>query len=130
MTGTTPATEASKRSCTLCSRAVAHSSSPCWESSCLFAVTTWRPDRMRLQDVVARRLDAADELDDQVRALEDLLEVAARAGEHARELGAQAGDRLDLVGARRQQLGEGRADRAVAEQPDVRSLTSRLSRSS
>ena len=46
ITGTTPATAASKRSCTLCSRASAHSSSPCWESSCLFAVTTCLPARI------------------------------------------------------------------------------------
>src|SRR4051812_17790448 len=46
MTGTTPATAASKRSCTLFSRAHAHSSSPWRESSCLLAVTTWRPARI------------------------------------------------------------------------------------
>src|SRR5829696_5917497 len=46
MTGTTPATAASKRSCTSRSRASAHSSSPWWASSCLLAVTTWRPARM------------------------------------------------------------------------------------
>src|SRR3954447_20334354 len=46
MTGTTPATAPSKRSCTPCSRAHAHSSSPCWESSCLLADTTWRPPRI------------------------------------------------------------------------------------
>src|SRR3712207_1629297 len=45
MTGTTPATAPSKRSCTPCSRAVAHSSSPCWESSCLLAETTCLPAR-------------------------------------------------------------------------------------
>ena len=46
MTGTTPATAASKRSCTPCSRAHAHSSSPCWQSSCLLAVTTCLPARI------------------------------------------------------------------------------------
>ncbi len=46
MTGTTPATAPSKRSCTSCERAASHSSSPCCESSCLLAVTTWRPARM------------------------------------------------------------------------------------
>ena len=54
MTGTTPATAASKRSWTPCSRAHDHSSSPCWLSSCLLAVTTWRPARHRAQHVVAR----------------------------------------------------------------------------
>src|SRR3954447_11017392 len=46
MTGTTPATAASKRSWTPWSRAAAHSSSPCWESSCLLAVTTCLPAPM------------------------------------------------------------------------------------
>ena len=45
ITGTTPATAASKRSWTPFSRAVSNSSSPCWATSCLFAVTTWRPAR-------------------------------------------------------------------------------------
>jgi len=45
-TGTAPATAASKRRCTPCSRAVSNSSSPCWESSCLFAVTTSLPARI------------------------------------------------------------------------------------
>ena len=43
MTGTTPATAPSKRSWTPFSRAHAHSSSPCWESSCLLAETTCLP---------------------------------------------------------------------------------------
>ena len=45
MIGTTPATAASKRSCTPASRAAANSSSPCWASSCLLAVTTGCPAR-------------------------------------------------------------------------------------
>src|SRR6202035_835554 len=45
-TGTTPATAASKRSRTSCSRAVSNSSSPYWESSCLLALTTSLPARM------------------------------------------------------------------------------------
>src|SRR6188472_598467 len=40
--GITPATAASKRSCTPASRAASKSSSPCWASSCLLAVTTGR----------------------------------------------------------------------------------------
>src|SRR5919201_3070849 len=43
ITGTTPPTAASKRSCTFAARAASYSSSPCWESTCLLAVTTWRP---------------------------------------------------------------------------------------
>src|SRR5438067_5087897 len=42
-TGTAPATAASKRSLTSCFRAVSKSSSPCWESSCLLALTTSLP---------------------------------------------------------------------------------------
>src|SRR5271163_111364 len=47
-TGTAPATAASKRSLTPCSRAVSNSSSPYWESSCLFALTTSLPARIAL----------------------------------------------------------------------------------
>src|SRR5215207_3705316 len=42
--GTTPATAPSKRSCTPPRRAASKTSSPCCESSCLLAVTTWRPE--------------------------------------------------------------------------------------
>src|SRR6516164_7221663 len=42
-TGTAPATAASNRSLTSCSRAVSNSSSPCCESSCLLALTTSFP---------------------------------------------------------------------------------------
>src|SRR6201996_7408885 len=45
-TGITAATAASKRSWTPLSRAIWKSSSPCWASSCLFAVTTGRPARI------------------------------------------------------------------------------------
>ena len=43
ITGTTPATAASKRSCTPAPRAASKSSSPNCAISCLLAVTTWRP---------------------------------------------------------------------------------------
>ena len=43
ITGTTPATAASKRSWTPALRAASNSSSPCCATSCLLAVTTWRP---------------------------------------------------------------------------------------
>src|SRR3954466_4366793 len=127
MTGTTPATAASKRSCTPFSRAHDHSSSPWRLSSCLFAVTTWRaaalapppPRRHRAQHVVARRVEAAHDLDDEVRALEDVGEVAAAAGQDAADLGAQPGERGDLVGTVFEQPGERAADRAVAEQADA-----------
>ncbi len=78
--GITPATAASKRSCTPASRATSKSSSPCWASSCLLAVTTGRLARSAVEHVVARRVGAADQLDDQVGALEDLAEVAVARG--------------------------------------------------
>ena len=82
-----------------------HSSSPCWESSCLLAVTTCLPAPHRPQHVVARRLDAADQLDDQVATLARMSSKSpARAGQHAADLRAQAGDRLDRVGALGEQL--------------------------
>ena len=46
MTGTTPATAPSKRSCTPCSRAQSHSSSPWEASSILLAETTCLPARI------------------------------------------------------------------------------------
>jgi hypothetical protein len=77
------------------------------------------PGAHRAQDVVARRLDAADHLDDEVGALDDLLEGPARAREDARQLGPQPGGQLDLLGARLQQRGERRPDGAVPEQADT-----------
>ena len=44
------------------------------------------PGGHRAQDVVARGLEAAHDLDDEVGALEDVLELAAAAREHAAEL--------------------------------------------
>ena len=79
----------------------------------------------RAQHVLARRLDAADQLDDQVGALEDLVEVAARARQHAGQLGPQAGGRGDRVGALGQQRLERPADGAVAQQADRKAQTSR-----
>ena len=74
----------------------------------------------RPQHVLARRLEPAHQLDDQVRALEDLLERPARARQHAGELRPRADDRLDRLGALGQQRLERRADRAVAEQADLK----------
>ena len=45
ITGTAPATAASKRNWTPASRAASKSSSPYWATSCLFAVTTGLPAR-------------------------------------------------------------------------------------
>ena len=72
----------------------------------------------RLEHVAARRLDPADQLDDQIGVLEDLVEVAARARQHTRDLGPQPGDPLDPVGVLDDQLGERAADRAPAEHAD------------
>jgi hypothetical protein len=93
------------------------------------------PGAHRAQHVVARGLEAADQLDDEVAAVEDLLEVPARARQHARDLRAQAGDRGDVVRALAEQRLERAADRAVAQQADAEALrahasTSRAARSS
>ena len=76
----------------------------------------------RAQHVVARRIDAADQLDDQVRALQHLLERAPRAGEDPGDLGPHAGDRHERVRAIGEQLLERRADGAVPEQADPKGL--------
>ena len=73
----------------------------------------------RGQQVLARRLDAAHQLDDQLGLGEDLLEVSARAREHAADHRRAAVEALDLGCALGEQRGERRADRAVAEQPDA-----------
>ncbi len=81
-----------------------------------------RDDRLagaqRREDVLARRLEPAHQLDDQVGAGEDLVEVALAAPEDAGDLGPAPGGRRDRRGARLEQLDEGAADGAVAEQPD------------
>jgi len=76
------------------------------------------PGAHRAQQVFPRRIDPADQLDDQVRGLEDLLERARGRGQHTAQLRSQAGDALDPVGVAREQLLERRADGAAAEQPD------------
>ena len=100
----------------------------------MLAVTTGLPGAQRVEHVVAGGLGAADQLDDQVGALEDLAEVALAAGQHAGDLRPPPGRRLDRVGALGEQLGEGTADRAASQQPDADrfggSQTSREVRSS
>jgi len=80
------------------------------------------PGAHRPQHVVARGVDAAHQLHDQVGALEDVVEVAARARQHPGDLGAQPGDRLDVGGPLRQQPRERGADGAVAEEADAEGL--------
>jgi hypothetical protein len=76
----------------------------------------------RAQDVVARRLEAADELDDEVTAREDRVEVAAAARQDAADLRPQARDRRHVVGALGEQRLEGGADGPVTEQADAERL--------
>ncbi len=110
-TGTAPATAASKRSRTPCSRAVSNSSSPCWESSCLLAVTTSLPARIAASRYSRAGSIAADQLDEQVGVREDLREVPAGARQHAADHGPAAVEALDLLGPLREQLGERRRPR-------------------
>ena len=72
----------------------------------------------RAQQVVPGRVDPADQLDDQVRVLQQLVERAPAARHHARQLGTQAGDPRDPVRMRGQRLGKRAAHGAVAQQPD------------
>ena len=137
MTGTTPATAASKRSCTPCSRATRPQLLAVLAEQLLVGGHDVLAGAHRPQHVVARGLDPADQLDDEVAAGEDLVEVAARARQDAADLRAQAGDRGDVVGALAEQRLERAADRAVAEQADAEALgappaqsTSRAKRSS
>ncbi len=80
------------------------------------------PGGHRGEDVPARGVEAAHHLDDEVRALEDVGEVAAAAGEDADEFRPQPGHRGDLVRALLEQRRERAADGAVAEQPDPERL--------
>jgi len=73
----------------------------------------------RPQHVLARGVDPAHELHDQVASLEDVVVVAAAACEHTRDLGAAADLGLDCVRPLVEQLGEGTADRAVAQKADA-----------
>ncbi len=73
----------------------------------------------RSEHVFARRLDPADQLDDQVRGLEDLGEIAFAGGERLAQHRQTTGEPLDVLGTLSQQRGEGRADGAEAEQADI-----------
>ena len=101
ITGTTPATAASKRSCTPCSRAAAHSSSPCWREQLLVGG----------DDVAARRASRAG----RSRAPGRARPSARRSGRQParissksprvrvstpRDLGPQPGDRARSASAR------------------------------
>ena len=76
------------------------------------------PGAERAQDVLARGLRAAHQLDHEVAALEQVGEVALAASEHAGHLRPAAGLGLDGVGPRLQQLVERGAHGAVSQQRD------------
>src|SRR6516225_833998 len=115
-TGTAPATAASNRSLTSCSRAVSNSSSPCCESSCLLALTTSFPACM-----ARSRYSRAGSMP-QIRLGEDLLEAAPAARENAADHRPHAVEALDLSGALVQEVEERRPDRPEAEQANVEAL--------
>ena len=77
----------------------------------------------RGQQVLARRLEAADQLDDQVRALEDLVERAPRLRVSTPDSSGRSpvirSIRSACAGSSSANAG---ADRAVAEQPDAERL--------
>ena len=90
-----------------------------------------RPQRP--QHIVARGLGPADQLDDDLRSLEDLVEVTVRTPQDPRNLGPATRRRLDRPSALGNEFVEGTADRPAAEQPDadrVGHSTSRATRSS
>ena len=90
-TGTTPATAASKRRCTPCSRARLEQLLAVLGEQLLVRGDDISARAQRGEQVLARRFEAADHLDDQLGAGEDLLEAPARARENAGDL--RAGDR-------------------------------------
>jgi len=70
------------------------------------------------EDVPQRRVGAADGLDDQVAALEDVAEVATAAGQNPADLRPRADLGGDRVRTRLEQLDERRPDRAAAQDAD------------
>ena len=76
-----------------------------------------RPQRP--QYVLPRRFGAADQLDDDLRGLEDGVEIALGAAQHTRDLGPPPGGGLDRVGALRKQPVECISDGAAAKEPDA-----------
>ena len=76
------------------------------------------PGPQRREDVLARRLDPADQLDDQVGFREDPVEVPLAATQHAGDLGTAAGRRDHGLGPLGQQVVKGAADGSPPEQAD------------
>ena len=92
----------------------------------MLAVTTWRPGAHRPQHVVARRVDPADQLDDQIRALED----ARRTSRGSRVSTPDSSGRSPVIRSIRSawpgsSAANAAPDRAVAEQPDAEGAVSR-----
>ena len=77
MTGTTPATAPSKRSCTPCSRAQLPQLLAVRREQHLVGRDDVLAGPHRAQDVVARRVEPADQLDDQIGAVQQFFEVPA-----------------------------------------------------
>ena len=86
----------------------------------------------RRERVLARRLDPADQLDDRVRAGQDLVEAPLRASEDPTDLRPAPGRGRDRLGPLVEQRREGRPDRPVTEQADSEGIAhpSRAARSS
>ncbi len=82
-----------------------------------------RPQRP--EHIVARRVGAAHQLDDDVRGGEDLVEVPLGSAQDAGELRPPAADRLHLEGAVGELLRKGAADGAEPQQTNSRRLTHR-----
>ena len=75
--------------------------------------------------VVERGIDAADQLDDDLRVRADLVEVALAARQDADDLRPPAAGGLDRAGPLADELGESAADRPGAQQPDPQRLAHR-----
>ena len=93
--GTTPATAPSKRSCTPAAAGGVEDLLAVLGEQLLVRGHDVAAGVERAQHVVARGVDAAHQLDDQVAALEDVVEVAAAAGQDAGDLGPAADLGLD-----------------------------------
>src|SRR4029078_5132693 len=89
----------------------------------LLRATDGAPRPQRPHPVVAGRIGAADQLDDDIRGLEDPVEVALGAPEHPGDLRAPARGRLDGVRALEHEVVEGPADRPLPEEPDPNRVT-------
>ena len=131
ITGTTPATAASKRSWTPAVAGGGEQLVAVLGDELLVRGDHVLARLQRAEHVVARRVGAADQLDDDLRVGEDLVEVALGSAQDAGELRPPAADRLDLERALGELLDECAADGPPPEDTDARpAQTSRAVRSS